>query len=49
MIAHNDITQRLNRAADQVNDEDLEALLIEAADEIEHLRSLLTPDTGPLQ
>ena len=44
-----DIARRLIRAAGLVDDEGMQALLIEAADEIEHLRSLLPADTdGPL-
>jgi len=39
----NDITQRLVLAAGATDDEKLQALLIEAADAIEHLRELLPP------
>ena len=39
------IIRRLIRAAGLVDDEGTQALLIEAADEIEHLRSLLPADT----
>jgi len=43
MVRSNDIVDRLEAAADIVP-EDLSALLIEAADEIRHLRDLLPVD-----
>ena len=43
MAGSNDIVDRLEAAADAVP-EDLSALLIEAADEIRHLRDLLPVD-----